>query len=59
MRFEEMMTGQSRHRILLVAGASNTGKTLLAAELRAYAHHLNLSTALIDFKGCPSLDDLF
>jgi hypothetical protein len=59
MRFEQMMTGQSLQRILLVKGASNTGKTLLSAELRAYAQHLNLSTALIDFKGCPSLDDLF
>jgi len=58
MRFEQMLTGQSRQRILLVEGASNTGKTLLAAEFRAYAQHLNLATALIDFKGCPSLNDL-
>jgi hypothetical protein len=59
MRFEQMMTGRSMQRILLVEGASKTGKTLLSAELRAYAQHLNLATALIDFKGCPSLDDLF
>ena len=57
--FERMITGQSSQRILLVQGMSNTGKTVLSAELRAYARSLKMSTASLDFKGCPSLNDLF
>ncbi len=54
-----MITNQSPHRILLLRGASNTGKTALLAELLAYARHSKLPTVLLDFKGCPLLDDLF
>ncbi len=54
-----MITGQSPKRILVVRGVSNTGKTVLFAELMAYARHLELPAALVDFKGCPSLDDQF
>jgi hypothetical protein len=57
--FEQMITGQSSQRILLLKGVSNTGKTVCIAELLAYAKHLKVTGALLDFKGCPLLDDLF
>ena len=57
--FQEMSMGQSSERILLLHGASNIGKTVLLAELCAYAQHLKLPTASLDFKGCLALDDLF
>ncbi len=57
--FEKMVTGQLPQRILLLRGLSNTGKTVLSAELLAYARHLHVTAACVDFKGCPSLDDLF
>lgn len=57
--FKKMITSQSPHRILLVRGVSNTGKTALLAELVAYARHSELTATFLDFKGCPMLDDLF
>src|SRR5262249_31936714 len=57
--FNKLITGQSQKRILLLSGGSNTGKTVLLAELIDYARHLQLPAAWLDFKGCPSLDDLF
>lgn len=56
---DRMITGHSVQRILLLRGDSNSGKTVLLTELLGYAQHLQLPTALFDFKGCPSLDDLF
>jgi hypothetical protein len=56
---ERMLTDQSSHRILLLRAPSNSGKTHLLAEMRAYAHRLHLPCSLLDLKGCPSLDELF
>jgi hypothetical protein len=57
--FDKMVTGCSPRRILLVRASSNSGKTVLLAELLCYARHLKLAAALLDFKGCPSLDEMF
>jgi hypothetical protein len=57
--FEKTITGGNRKRILLFKGDSNSGKTVLMSELLSYARHLHLRTAFLDFKGCPSEDDLF
>lgn len=57
--FEQMITGRSGHRILLLKGVSNRGKTVVLSELLAYSRHLGLPATLLDLKGCPSLDDLF
>lgn len=57
--FQRMVTGGSSQRIFLLRGVSNTGKTVLRAELVSYARRLKLPTASLDFKGCPSLEDLF
>ena len=57
--FEKMITGRSKRRILLLRGPTNTGKTACISELSAYAQHLQVSNALLDFKGTPSFDDLF
>jgi hypothetical protein len=56
--FQKMLTGQAA-RILLLAGVSSMGKTIVLTELRAYAAHLGIASALLDFKGCPSLDEVF
>lgn len=58
-RFEEAITGSRRERILLVDGPSNCGKTALLKALQAYAQHLGVAAVHFDFKGCPSVDDLF
>jgi hypothetical protein len=57
--FSEMITGRSQQRILMLSGASGTGKSVLLAEFHAYAKHLGLAVASFDFKGCPSEHDLF
>ena len=57
--FEQIITGQTPKRILLMRGVSNTGKTVLLTELLTYAKHLKLAAASLDFKGCPLLDELF
>jgi hypothetical protein len=57
--FERIVTGQIPKRILLLRGISNTGKTVLLTELLTYARQLKLPAASLDFKGCPSLDELF
>lgn len=57
--FQKMVTGQIPQRILLLPGASGTGKSILLSEFFAYSRHLNLAAASLDFKGCPSLDEVF
>ncbi len=57
--FERMITGQCRERILLLKGASDCGKTVLADELMEYARRLGLPVAKADCKGCPSMDFIF
>lgn len=57
--FEKIITGQTPKRILLLRGVSNTGKTVFLTELLTYAKQLNLSAVSLDFKGCPSMDELF
>jgi hypothetical protein len=57
--FEKMITGQSPKRILLLRGSSNSGKTVLLTALRDYSRHLKLHFAMLDFKGCPTLDQVF
>jgi SEFIR domain len=57
--FERVIAGQSTRRILLVSGSSNKGKTALMSELHAYVRELNAVSVLVDFKGCPSMDNLF
>jgi hypothetical protein len=57
--FEKMITGQSKRRILLLQGLTNTGKTACISELLAYAKHLKIAGTSLDFKGTPSLNDLF
>lgn len=57
--FEKTITGQSTSRVLLISGSSNNGKTVLMSELHAYVKQLNTDSVLVDFKGCPSMDDLF
>ncbi|HSS20049.1 MAG TPA: TIR and AAA domain-containing protein [Pyrinomonadaceae bacterium] len=57
--FQRIISGQSSQRIMLVRGVSNTGKTVFVSELFKYARSLNLPAALLDCKGCPSLDALF
>ena len=57
--FQRMVTGQISQRILLLPGASGTGKSILLSEFIAYARHLNLAVTSLNFKGCPSLDEVF
>ena len=57
--FEEMAAGTSTKRILLVSGSSNRGKTALVEELLSYAGRFRVTSARVDLKGCPSLDDVF
>jgi hypothetical protein len=57
-RLEQVLTGRSPKRILLLSAASNSGKTHLLAELRAYAKRLNIPHASLDCKGEPLLDEL-
>ena len=55
----QMLGGQSAQRILLIEAPSGRGKSVLFAELGGYARQLGLANALLDFKGCPTLEDLF
>lgn len=55
---ERMITGQTQKRILLVKGPSAIGKTVFLNELESYAHYLELPVASLNFKGCPSLNDM-
>jgi TIR domain len=57
--FERAVAGKSHQRILLISGPSGHGKTVVVSELLAYARHLGVSSVLVDFKGCPSLDEVF
>jgi hypothetical protein len=57
--FQKVISGKSNQRILLVRGVSNTGKTVFISELVKYARTLKVPSALLDCKGCPSLDSLF
>jgi hypothetical protein len=57
--FHDMATQTRPQRILLIEGASNTGKTVLSDELFRFARALSLRAVLLDLKGCPKLDELF
>lgn len=57
--FDRMVTGQSPQRILLLRGSSSSGKSALLREMANYAKSLGLAHAHIDFKGCPSNDEIF
>jgi hypothetical protein len=57
--FESIITGRSYQRILLLKGLSNSGKTALLSELFKLAKFLGLDHAKLDFKGCPTLDEIF
>ena len=57
--FERALAGTSLQRILLISGPSGHGKTTVMSELLAYARHLGATSALVDFKGCASLDEVF
>jgi hypothetical protein len=56
--FEKMLTGQCPRRILLLEGASNTGKTAVLAEMLAYSKQLGLESSLLNFKGTPGLHEV-
>ena len=57
--FEQAITGQTAQRILFFQGSSSTGKSVLLDAVLNYARRLGVAAAYFDFKGCPSLDDLF
>jgi hypothetical protein len=57
-RLERMLTGQLSERILLLGAESNSGKTLLLAQLKAYAQLLGVDHSLLDCKGSVTLDEL-
>lgn len=46
------------YRILLIEGASNTGKTILLNELFKLAQSIDLCSVILDVKGCPNLSEL-
>lgn len=56
--FAEMVTGRSSKRILLLRGASNSGKTGLLREMEEYARSLPLIWARADFKGAEGLESI-
>ncbi|WP_244072210.1 SEFIR domain-containing protein [Nitrosomonas sp. PY1] len=56
--FQSMVEQKSPYRILLIQGASNTGKTILLRELFKLAQSINLCSVLLDLKGCPNLNEL-
>jgi hypothetical protein len=55
----EALTGHSTHRTLLLQAPSGRGKTVLFGAIQAYARRLGVAVALLDFKGCPSVAELF
>lgn len=57
-RLEQILTGRSPKRILLLTAASSSGKTHLLGELKTYAKQLPVPHAAIDCKGGLYLDDL-
>jgi len=57
--YQQMITGTTAERALLVRGAGNCGKTVLLAQFLSYAQHQGLMRVLVDLKGCPALDDVF
>ena len=57
--FEQAVTGAAQQRILLISGPSGHGKTAVMKELRAFAEHQGVRSVLLDFKGCPSRDEVF
>jgi len=57
-RLEQILTGRSPKRILLLSAVSNSGKTHLLAQLRAYAKLLQIPHASLDCKGDLPLDEL-
>ncbi|MCQ8130935.1 toll/interleukin-1 receptor domain-containing protein [Methylomonas rivi] len=57
--FKAVLGRSMPQRIFLIAGASNTGKTVLLNALFKLAKQVQLDAVLLDLKGCPSLEDLF
>ena len=57
--FQDMVTHNIPQRIFLIEGLGNTGKTVLLNELFKLAKALDLSSVLLDLKGCPTLTELF
>lgn len=57
--FLNILTNNQRHRIFLLEGQSNSGKTVLLLELLRLAHRQGVCAALLDMKGSPSLNELF
>jgi hypothetical protein len=53
--FQEMITGRSQERILLLQGESGSGKSTLMRELAAFGDPLGLFTCVVDFKGSQPL----
>ena len=57
--FQRMISGQTKQRLMLIDGDTNTGKTVCLTEFRTYARYVGMRETLLDFKGCPALDSLF
>jgi hypothetical protein len=55
----DLLTGQSKERILLIEGGSGVGKSELIRQAKAYARKLDMMVAHIDLKGGVSrIEDL-
>jgi len=57
-RLEQMLTGRSQKPILLLSAPSNSGKTHLLAELKAFAKTLHLAASSLDCNCELPLEDL-
>jgi hypothetical protein len=57
--FRQMAAGGRKERVLLVRGERNRGKTTLLGALKDYAKAQGLPTAWVDFKGCPTMDEVY
>jgi hypothetical protein len=56
--FQEMITGRTRERILLVQGPSGSGKSTLMRELAVFGDPLGLLVGVADFKGGLPLSEI-
>jgi hypothetical protein len=57
-QLEQMLTDRSQKRVLLLRAESNSGKTHLLAELKAYAKRLKMPQAALDCKGELALEQM-